>query len=56
MEKEKIKKIKKKILEKSKKIIENNLISENDKILIAFSGGPYSVFLYYFLNFLKKKT
>ena len=55
MEKEKIKKIKKKILEKSKKIIENNLISENDKILIAFSGGPDSVFLYYFLNFLKKK-
>ena len=55
MGKEKIKKIKKKILEKSKKIIENNLISENDKILIAFSGGPDSVFLYYFLNFLKKK-
>ena len=55
MGKEKIKKIQKKILEKSKKIIESNLISENDKILIAFSGGPDSVFLYYFLNFLKKK-
>ena len=52
MEKEKIKKI---FWEKSKKIIESNLISENDKILIAFSGGPDSVFLHYFLNFLKKK-
>ena len=55
MGKEKIKKIQKKILEKSKKIIESNLISENDKILIAFSGGPDSVFLYYFLKFFKKK-
>ena len=55
MEKEKIKKIKKKFLEESKKIIKNNLISENDKILIAFSGGPDSVFLYDFLNFLETK-
>ena len=55
MENEKIKKLKKNFLEKSKKIVKSNLIFENDKILIAFSGGPDSVFLYYFLNFLKKK-
>ena len=36
MEKEKIKKIQKKILEKSKKIIESNLISENEVDQIQF--------------------
>ena len=40
-----------KIIEnKLRKIIENNLIEKNDKILIAFSGGPDSVFLYYILK------
>ena len=52
---EKVKKIKKKILEKLQKTIENRLIVEKEKILIAFSGGPDSVFLYYFLNFLKSR-
>ena len=33
-------------------IIENNLIEKDDKILIAFSGGPDSVFLYYILKYL----
>ena len=52
---EKVKKIEKKILEKLQKTIENRLIVEKEKILIAFSGGPDSVFLYYFLNFLKSR-
>ena len=52
---EKVKKIEKKILRKVQEIIKNKLISENDKILIAFSGGPDSIFLYYFLKFLKTK-
>lgn len=40
---------------KFKKKILNNIIEKNDKILIAFSGGPDSVFLYYFLNSFKKE-
>ena len=43
---EKVKKIEKKILKGSIEVIEKNLISEGDKVLIAFSGGPDSVFLY----------
>lgn len=31
------------------------LINEGDKLLVAFSGGPDSVFLLYFLNKYKKK-
>ena len=52
---EKLKKIEKKILKRSIEIIEKKLISEGDKILIAFSGGPDSVFLYNFLKFLKSR-
>ena len=52
---EKVKKIEKKIFEKTLEIVENKLIAERDKLLVAFSGGPDSVFLYYFLNFLKSK-
>ena len=37
------------------KTIENRLIVEKEKILIAFSGGPDSVFLYNFLKFLKSR-
>ena len=48
---EKVKKIEKKILKKLQKTIENKLVIEKERILIAFSGGPDSVFLYYFLNF-----
>jgi tRNA(Ile)-lysidine synthase len=36
-------------------IKDNNLISDGDKILIALSGGPDSVFLLHFLNKFKKK-
>lgn len=36
-------------------IKENNLISEGDKILIALSGGPDSVFLLHFFNKFKNK-
>ena len=50
---EKVKKIEKKISKKLEEVIKEGLISENDKILIAFSGGPDSVFLYHFLNLLK---
>ena len=50
---EKVKKIEKKILKKLDEIIQAGLISRKDKILIAFSGGPDSVFLYHFLNLLK---
>lgn len=46
----------KKIEEKVFKLIdEKQLIEKNDKILIALSGGPDSVFLLYFLNKFKKK-
>lgn len=50
---EKVKKIEKKILKKLEEVIKERLISEKDKILVAFSGGPDSVFLYHFLNLLK---
>lgn len=50
---EKVKKIEKKISKKLEEVIKEGLISEKDKILIAFSGGPDSVFLYHFLNLLK---
>ena len=43
-------KIKKKVEELKK----SGLIKKNEKILIAFSGGPDSVFLYNLLFFLKK--
>ena len=33
---------------------ENSLIDKNDRILIAFSGGPDSVFLFYLLNKFKE--
>jgi tRNA(Ile)-lysidine synthase len=36
-------------------ITDNNIISEEDKILVAFSGGPDSVFLLSFLNKFKRK-
>jgi tRNA(ile)-lysidine synthetase len=52
---EKAKKIEKKIEKKMKEIFENKLILEKERILVAFSGGPDSVFLYHFLNNLKKK-
>lgn len=45
----------KEIYEKIKEIKNRNLISENDKILIAFSGGPDSMFLYYILKTLQKE-
>ena len=43
---------KKKKVEELKK---SGLIRKNEKILIAFSGGPDSVFLYNLLNFLKEE-
>lgn len=43
------------IFEKIKKLKEKNIIVNNSKILIAFSGGPDSIFLYYLLKFLKKE-
>ena len=52
---EKVRKIEKKILKKSEEAIKKKMISEKDKILIAFSGGPDSVFLYNFLKFFRKK-
>ncbi len=36
-------------------ISEKNLIDKNDKILVALSGGPDSVFLLHFFNKYKKK-
>ena len=50
---EKVSQIEKKMLKKMQEIVRNKLIVPKDKILIAFSGGPDSVFLHYFLNFLK---
>jgi len=50
---EKVRKIEKKILKKSEEAIKKKLISEKDKILVAFSGGPDSVFLYHLLDLMK---
>jgi len=36
-------------------INEKNLVSENDKILLAVSGGPDSVFLFHFFIYLLKR-
>ena len=36
-------------------IDENNLINKNDRILVAFSGGPDSVFLLQFFNKFKRR-
>ena len=36
-------------------ISENELINSNDKVLIALSGGPDSVFLLHFFNKFRKK-
>lgn len=38
-----------------KKLKREEIIKKNDKILIAFSGGPDSVFLFYLLNYLKSE-
>lgn len=47
-----------KIFKKIEKFIEENeIIKENDRILLAVSGGPDSIFLlHFFLYFLKKKN
>ena len=43
------------ITDKLKKIIgKYDLLEKNDKVLIAFSGGPDSVFLFHCLNFFRK--
>ena len=45
-----------KTIEKLRKYVkENNLLDKDDKVLIAFSGGPDSVFLFYCLNSLKEE-
>ena len=36
-------------------ITDHEMIKENDKVLIAFSGGPDSVFLFHALNSIKEK-
>lgn len=41
--------------EKIRDLRKSELIKKGDKILIAFSGGPDSVFLFFLLNFLKKE-
>ena len=41
--------------EKIRDLKKSELIKKGDKILIAFSGGPDSVFLFLLLNFLKKE-
>ena len=40
---------------KAEELKKSGLIKKNEKILIAFSGGPDSVFLYNLLNFLKEE-
>ncbi|MDO5089860.1 MAG: ATP-binding protein, partial [Leptotrichiaceae bacterium] len=42
-----------KLKEKINKLEKSGLIEKNNKILIAFSGGPDSVFLYKVLSFFK---
>ena len=44
----------KKVKIKLGKIIKSNLINKGDRILIAFSGGPDSVFLYHIIEYLKE--
>lgn len=44
----------KNIKNKLEKIRNSNLIQKGDKILIAFSGGPDSVFLYHVLKYMQK--
>ena len=41
--------------EKIRDLRKSELIKKGDKILIAFSGGPDSVFLFFLLSFLKKE-
>ena len=36
-------------------IISNNLFSKDDKLLVAISGGPDSIFLFFVLNKLGYK-
>ena len=36
-------------------ITDHEMIKENDKVLIAFSGGPDSVFLFHALNSIKER-
>ena len=46
-----------KTIQKVKKtLIENNLVSKNDRVLIGLSGGADSVFLLYALKTLSKET
>lgn len=45
----------KEIYKKIKEIKNRNLINKNDKILIAFSGGPDSMFLYHILKKIQKE-
>ena len=43
------------ITDKLKKIIgKYDLLKKNDKVLIAFSGGPDSVFLFHCINFFRE--
>ena len=44
-----------KMKKKAEELKKSGLIKKNEKILIAFSGGPDSVFLYNLLNFLKEE-
>ena len=44
-----------KMKKKVEDLKKSGLIRKNEKILIAFSGGPDSVFLYNLLNFLKEE-
>ena len=44
-----------KMKKKAEELKKSGLIKKNEKILIAFSGGPDSVFLYNLLDFLKEE-